>query len=433
MKIKNISVENYKAVDYQEIALNGCSAIITAGNDKGKTSLLRGLIDRLRGEKPEVIVKEGKLKGFNIMELTDGSRIEWKFTDKTENFAFITPEGIKMTTGVLSAIGEKYFGNRFNIDQFLNSQPKQQLVQVQKLVGLDFTNIDARYKTAFDSRTVANRIFKETANKKLEEPIEISKPDVEAITTEKSNAKLANEGLKDQWVIDNQAHQKAINEFNDEQDNIEQINEYALENWSMLNDIKPTILGEAIDFDKAKEIIDNVTAVQEKKILTTLAEPKYKDIDEIDERLTTANASLLKFQNYERDLKDYNDWVDAGKKAREEQDKKDKAVKKIEGERKKMIQDAKIPDEFEITEDGILYKGLPLTDNQVSSSAKVIAGLKLGSLVLGKIRTLHFDASFLDNTSLVKIQEWAVENDLQLLIERPDLEAGDIRYEIIEK
>jgi hypothetical protein len=45
---------------------------------------------------------------------------------------------------------------------------------------------------------------------------------------------------------------------------------------------------------------------------------------------------------------------------------------------------------------------------------------------------MHFDASFLDNNSLREVQEWAESKDLQLLIERPDMEGGDITYEIIQ-
>ena len=76
-------------------------------------------------------------------------------------------------------------------------------------------------------------------------------------------------------------------------------------------------------------------------------------------------------------------------------------------------------------------KKTPLTDNQISSSSKYIAALKLGAMVLGEIRAMHFDASFLDKNSLSEIQDWANENDLQLLIERPDFDGGEIKYEII--
>jgi hypothetical protein len=130
-------------------------------------------------------------------------------------------------------------------------------------------------------------------------------------------------------------------------------------------------------------------------------------------------------------LKDYNDWVEEGKKANEKATKKDEEVKAIQDEKTKMISEAKLPKEFSFSGDSILYNGLPFSNNQLSSSAKYIAALKLGVLSLGKVRSIHFDASFLDNISLNEILIWANENDLQLLIERPDLDGGDIKYEII--
>ena len=74
MKIQKIEVKNFKAIADNEINLEGCSAIITAGNNKGKTSMLSGLIDRFRSLKPDVIVKEGEEKGYNIFSRPARSR-----------------------------------------------------------------------------------------------------------------------------------------------------------------------------------------------------------------------------------------------------------------------------------------------------------------------------------------------------------------------
>lgn len=184
MKIKKIEVQNFKAVSDKELNLNGCSAIITAANDSGKTSILRGLVDRFKSEKPEIIVKEGEEKGFNNIELTDGSRIEWNFTDKSERFAYVTKDGVKQTTGVISAIGEKYFGRKFDIDSFLNSSPKQQEKELQSIVGIDFSDIDERYKQAYDERTEANRELKRIASQKVEAPEAVKEPDIDSIKKE---------------------------------------------------------------------------------------------------------------------------------------------------------------------------------------------------------------------------------------------------------
>ena len=399
MKIKKITVENFKAVSSKELNLNGCSAIITAANDSGKTSVLRGLIDRFKSEKPDVIVKEGEEKGFNIVDLTDGSRIEWKFTEKSESFAYVTPEGIKQTTGVISAIGEKYFGQRFDIDSFLNSSPKQQEKELQKIVGLDFSDVDERYKQAYDERTEANRELKRIASQKVEQPEPVEKPDVDSIKKELSEVREKNQRCADAQIKKDRLQIK-------------------------LDDIIRSISGSefepCFDSKKANEMVNSIHV------------PDRIPETEIEERLENAQEQLRKFDAFEREKESYDRWVEDGKKARQNAEKADGKVKSIEQEKADLIASAKMPDGFDFTESGLTYKGFPLNENQISTSGKYIAALKLGAMVLGQVRTLHFDASSLDNNNLEKVQKWAKENDLQLLIERPDFDGGDIRYEIIE-
>ena len=130
-------------------------------------------------------------------------------------------------------------------------------------------------------------------------------------------------------------------------------------------------------------------------------------------------------------MENYNQWDEKKKKAKEYAQQCDEKVKSIEKEKQDALASAEIPQEFSIDEYGLYYKGLPLTDNQISTSGKYVAALKLGSMVLGEVRAMHFDASTMDKNTLSSIQDWAKENDLQLLIERPDFEGGEIKYEIV--
>lgn len=426
MKIERIEVKNFKAIKAEVVKFNGCSAIITAGNDKGKTSLLRGLIDRFRGEKPDLIVSDGEAKGFNMIELTDGSRIEWKFTEKTESFAYITKDGIKKTTGVLSAIGERYFGIKFDIDKFLNSGKKEQTKELQRIVGIDFTDINERYKVAFGNRTDANKELKRLTDNPVTKPTKIEKPNIENLKQKLSEAKKSNKELMSEWEKKNKEHVRGILDFNKKQ-------EVSRSEYNISTNCMVTLsdLGFADSNQVLKDFIETLKPKKSKE-LSDLQKPKLKGITGLEEQIEKANESLRIYDAFERDLESYNNWVKEGTTARETQKKTNEIVESIEKEKKDLISNAKIPKDFEINEDGILYKGLPLTDNQISSSGKYIAALKLGAMVLGEIKTMHFDASFLDNNSLSEIQNWADENNLQLLIERPDVNGGDIKYEIIK-
>lgn len=431
MKIQKIEVRNYKSISEQEMDLNGCSAIITAGNDKGKTSLSRGIIDRFQGEKPDLIVKVGESKGINIMKLTDGSIIEWSFTEKTESFKFITKDGFIVKTGVLKAIGEKYFGQKFDIDQFLNSQPKQQIKELQKLVGIDFTEIENKYHTAYDIRKYANRIFQEISSKEIKEPEKIERPAIDEIKKELNDIKIKNSELKEQWIIDNEKHIKDIQEFNSQQikrrENIQGLEECLIKINEILLDPFITMF----DFEQAKKYISELPKPEEQKEIKNLSEPNYLSESDLQKKLDDAYEKMREFDNYQNKLNDYYKFIEDYKEAKKNALDADEKVKEIEKKKQELIKSANLPEEFKINDDGILYNGYPLNNNQISTSSKYIAALKLGSLVLGEIKTLHFEASSLDKNSLKEVQEWAEKNDLQLLIERPDFDGGEITYEIL--
>lgn len=435
MKIKSISVSNFKAISEQEIDLNGASAIITAGNNKGKSSLLRGLIDRFRGDRPDIIVKEGEEKGFNTIELTDGSKIAWSFTKKTENFSFTTPNEIKMTTGVLSAIGEKYFGTKFDIEKFLQSGSTEQVKQVQKLLGIDLTELESKYKTIYDERTEVNREIKRllALNKQKPEPVEVV--DIEALKEKKNVLKLKNDALKKEWETENTKHLQEITDFNNEQKEKESFkSDFITFKVDMETDYKESeVFSKYINFDAIQKDFDNLAEPLPKKEITSLPEPEYHDLTEIEREIEDAYENKSKADAYQTKLDEYNTWVKEGKKAREKADELSKQLEEINAEKLERIKAANLPSEFEMTDDGLLYNGLPLTNNQISSSGKYICALKLGALSLGKIRTQHFDCSTLDKNSLMEVQKWAEENDMQLLIERPSWEGGEITYEIIEE
>lgn len=120
-------------------------------------------------------------------------------------------------------------------------------------------------------------------------------------------------------------------------------------------------------------------------------------------------------------------------KLRQEAHAKDIAVKDILAEKDKLIREARMPEGFGFTEEGIQYNGFDLDRASQSSSALYIAALKLASLNVGNVRFLYFDASMLDNKSLEEVRAWAEENDLQLGIELVTRDGNEeIRYELME-
>jgi len=421
---------------------NGCTALITGKNNSGKSSFLRGLIDRIRFIRPQIMVKQGEKEGKGELILDSGERFIWEFDDiKKDKLTYITDHGRQSVT---KELGEQFFKPSFDIDKFLQSSPKNQVKQLQQIVGIDFEDIDKRFMVAYNFRTERNREA-ELYHVKLEKMIKcdkVEKVDLTELIAKKEveknrlNAlylknKKANEKLRTEW-----SKVKSEIDFQVSQHNGLQTERRLM--YNACNDSFATLKkygyggNEVTVFVKALADI-----IEDDKFAFNLypKEPTYIDempdrsnLDKIDSEILSANDINAKAQKY----REYIDHKNATEAAKDSAEAADLAVKVIEEERKKMIESANFPDGISITSDGILVDGFALDRNQLSTSKLYTAALRIAAMSLGEVKTLYFDASFLDKNSLAEIEKWANENDLQLLIERPDFQGGEISYEIIE-
>jgi len=453
-KISKIVVKNLKKIENCEVEMNGGSIIVTAANESGKSSLIKSLIDRLTSEK-SVVLREGQAKGSYIAELTDGAKIEWSFTEKSETFTYITKEGLKVTTGVISMLLEKYFGNkkRFEIDKFLSETPKKQAAMLCSVLNINLDEIENRYKLAYQNRADAKKEFDIIAKNKKELPLVVEKSDIDSLkikkteildvlNTEIQKIKTDNLALRKVWELANDNLRIEIENHNNKNSEIAnnlRTNEMIKNN---LLEFCATIYGTCIDIDKTKEIYNKLPKPEPKKSFEKLTEPDYffepkqsenLALIDIDNQIEIANQKLVDYNNYLRDLKEYNEWIEAGKKARANVDNCEKLVKDIANEKLELIKNANLPEGFEFTEDGLLYNSFALNKNVQSTSAIYIAALKISTLNISELKTDYFEASALDKKNLQKVIDYANEKGLQLFIERPDYEGSEeLRIEILE-
>ncbi len=441
-KIQEISITNFKAIEAFQADFNGCTAIITGANNKGKTSLLRGIPDRIRFIRPDVIVKKGETEGKGQMTLDTGEKFIWEYNvEGKDKLTFVTQAGIKQSVTV--DLGKRFFPPMFDIDKFLQSAPKKQSEQLQAIIGLDFTDIDERYKLAYDARTERNR-DSERYHVKLSAMLKVDKVDPVDLTELKAkrdaeknrlNAlylenKKSNDEKRKAWDAECREIDKDCEKFNNAQFQLK-LKIDALESALKILENNGYTGKEVSDY------IKSIPAPQPKKNSELLypKEPEYipevpdsKTLDAIDAEILKASETNTKAQEYQNYI-DYKNFTETAKEKAEEADA---AVKAIEAERLKMIQSANMPAGINITPDGITVDGFPLDKNQISLSKLYCSALRIASLGLGEVKTLYFDASCLDRNTLNEIQVWAADNDLQLLIERPDFEAGEIKYQLIE-
>lgn len=427
--IRRISVKNIKAIDELDLDFQGCTAIITGGNDKGKSTALAFLTDRLLGEKPDLILRKGEEKGSYTMELSDGSKFEYTATEKTERIRFTTSDDIKVD--VTKEISRKYFAPSFDIDKFLGSGPQERVKILKEFVGVDTTEIDARYQAKYSARAAQNKIVEVLSSKIDHTVAELPVPEksldelrgsletIQKNATERANAENGLVTFKREKV----SHEEKIENAPVE---IKVIQKEAEEEIAQLNERIRLVSLEADK--KAKEIEDSVEKA--KKQLEVVenrikaGEQWLEDNPPVD--ISSVNQDISVWEKKEAHKKSLAELQAEQKKAED----LDAEVKKIVAEKQELIKSAKLPDGIEIDGSEIKVDGLPLSDAQVSSSKKYIAALKIAAMGLKKVRALHFDAAPLDKNNIKEIISWAHENDLQLLIERPDFDGGEITYEI---
>lgn len=458
-KIVKIRLENFKAIELKEMDFRGCSAIITGGNNKGKTSFLRGIPDRVRFLRPQIKVRQGATEGYGEMTLDSGERLIWEFDDAGhDKLTFISQEGTK--ANVTKELGMKLFPPLFDIDKFLQSTPKEQTKQFQKLVGLDFTDVDKRKDEAYKYRYKCNE-ESERYRVKLSQLMKcdpVDAVDVELLNIKRREAKaaqdkertrlnevyLANKKKNDDlilaWEADKAKVDKEVNEHNkfvSEQStklescrralNVLQDNGYTgneASQWlgEFNRSIRPTKYPS--DFHPARpETPDPM--------------PSREELDKIEKTIEAIDADILAATQVNVRAKEYQDYIAYIKEveaAKEAAAQAEQAYQVILDEIKGMIATAKFPEGISISSETneITVDGFPLDRSQLSTSKLYTAALRIASMNLGEVKTLYFDASFLDNNSLRDIYHWAQSNDLQLLIERPDLSGGDIEYQLIE-
>lgn len=446
MRIQKIKIQNLKDISEYEADFNGCTAIITAKNNGGKTTFLQAVPNRVRFIRPDVVVKSGSTQGSGEMTLTDGSKFVWEFDSKgKDKLTFISKENIKQN--VTKELGSKYFPSLFDIDKFLQSSPKEQAKQLQKIVGVDFTDVDARYLAAYNERTTRNAEseryhVKLGAMLKVDEakPVDVTKLNEDRLK-EKGRLnqlyltnKKANEDALKVWedacrVIDenvkkfNKEEAQKLVDYNSCTDAVSIIKKHGCD----LQEVDLWLNEKANQLNKQKSALD-LYATKPPQPDPMPVGKELELLDSIEKQITDAANTNEKARQY----KEYVDYKASTEQAAILAQDADDKVKAIELERNNLIASAKFPKGISITNDGITIDGFPLNKDQISTSKIYCAALRIASMNLGEVKTLYFDASFLDRNSLAEIELWANENDLQLLIERPDFEGGEIKYELIE-
>lgn len=453
MKIDKISLVNFKAIENFELDPNGFSVILMGGNKKGKTTALRSFFDRINGSKNKNILRTGADNGVQVIEFTDGTVIKWEINSEGgEKLTLTTKEGIIVKNGVLSQIKAKYFGEGlFNINKFLALSAADKTEKLLKLIGVDFSLLDKEYDDLYKQRTKANANFDLLSKNPISEPVVVEEnKSLDVITKEITSEEVVltelnsrilkeNESLINSWAEKEKEQRKEVDEFNRKQNDIKETLKEITDEYNLLKSAI-SYFSEFFDYNSAslyfettqkpehlKEYIETPRPQLKQSVTTT---PKLEGLKVLYSKETD---KMWKYQAYLQDLNDYEDYILKLEEAKKLKDSLNEKMNLINEKKKEALKLSHLPEGFSIGENNeTLYNGYPLTEECQSLSSLYIAALKLAALNLGELKTIHFESSSLDKFSLAEVYKFAESIDLQLLIEKPDFEGGELKYEICE-
>jgi hypothetical protein len=424
MKIENIKITNFKGIEEFEGDLNGANVYLIGGNGTGKTSFIDAVWCGLTGKNlPAEPVTKGNKRGEIRIDLGDFVAVT-KFTKgKAANFT-LENKVFTEETGKFIASPRAYLNSLvgildFDINTFFKLSDAEQVKYFCKVSGVDFSDLDVEIEELFESRKFDKKKLaevkarqthyrKEDAAKDVIDVIEASKA-IAAAKVKIENYKKVEAGLV--------TRRNRIAEIDEKiKDLLKERDGYTIEGENggfirgLVHDIQ---LGE------------NWLKAPESQILT--AEELLK--------LETDFENSEKINNEIKEAKEGKAADDDAKKLEKAIDEADEEINKKKAEKAKRIS-KNISIEglaYDLETERFLYEGLPFESNQINTASQLIAGVKIGSMMLKDLKILKIDASLIDKREFDKVLFWAEENEIELFIELVDREADALQIVIDEK
>jgi predicted ATP-dependent endonuclease of OLD family len=416
-RLKHVSINNFKRISKAELEIGPSLTIIGGRNAQGKTSAIDAIMTLLFGAKyaPTVPVKVGETSAHIVgtIETPSGELTVKRIfrTDGSDPFIEVSnAEGMKSTAP------QRKLNEIFNLGavdplRFADLPPKEQVAELQKILGIDLTEINSRQANAAEERKSAKRTAQDLEGMYRQLPelggdIPDQEISVSSLAEQLSRANQTN-GQREQMAT----------EINVAKDRIEDMLVRISNEETQLAETQ-----RRIDEMKAKriEVSNNLEARIAQHDAFELI-----DIAPIQSAIDTAEETNRKVRAKAEREERRNRWADAKAKA----DAADLAVKAIEDEKRKVLTEVKWPVEgLSFGEDGVQFNGLPFSQASSAERLRVSVPIAFALAPQAPFAVIR-DGSLLDDESLQLVAELTTELGGQLIIERVGEDDGALIFE----
>jgi len=442
LKVKSIEIIDYKLLEHEEIKANGRSVIVMGKNETGKTSVIQALYSGVTGKDfPDKPIREGAKSAKIIIELEGDKREYYKITRKfTPSGSTLVLEDDKEEKKSPQKHINKLVGNiSFDPFEFAKKTKVLQANYLLECMDLDATEfiqsiVDKKEDVAFAKKTAENikgsmiesEYYKNNIHK-FESGSELLKSIGEMGDEEGTNLSVLVDKLnttKDNNRIIAAAKASVKSLFEKLDDSAEVVKKSGVEKERIKKQYDLDILALNKRYDDDMEIQENKEAEETRfqkecnVSISDLKESASKEetpTNEMEAELKLAETASSEFESKKKMKADYVSFT-AGK-VRFLSLKED--LNKLRAEYLKLLRDADLPEDFVMDENGLMYKGLPYSSNQINTASIIKSGIELIKSVGIKngLYVVRFDSSFLDKDSRNEVLDLLDKNKLQAFIE----------------
>ena len=398
MRVIKLEVSNIKRVNAVEVIPGPNAVVITGKNDQGKSSVIDSLEYALSGGKsiPELPLRKGAKSGYIVADLDD-IVVERTFTNNGTSLTVRSKDGTKLNRpqDLLDGLCSKI---SFDPLAFVRMKPDQQAEMLKKLVGLDFTELNADRKRKYDERTIVNRNLEQKKAALAGIPAVNDAPEAE-VSIQEIIEKL-NVARK---------HNKDIEEANSE---VDEANKKVSEVASEISRIQGEIARlQAQLAEKQKEA--GIAKDYAQQLADEVAKMKPVDTAAIEQEMTTLDARNAKFRQAQR----RKEVAAEVKQLQDQSDKLTEDINNIDDHKNTLVSKAKFPiDGLSFDEVGVMLNGVPFS--QGSQARQIQAAIAIGIALNPTVRVILVrDASLLDESSLQMVKDMAEKHDAQVWLE----------------
>jgi len=385
MKIVALEAENVKHLKAVRIEPDGSTIVIGGDNEQGKTSVLDSIEYALGGQAniPSKPIRNGQKKARIVVDLGE-IEVTRTFTEKGTRVVVKNKDGATFASP--QAMLDQLIGNlTFDPLEFSRLDAKRRIETLKKVVGLDFSDLDAQYKKVFEERANVNR-----QGKDLRAQFDATEKHDNVPAEEVSVSRLSSELSK--AITHN-------NQINSLQSTMEQTQERLATTMAKIAELQSC----------AKVLSKEIQSLE-----TQLKTSKLQDVQKLEEQIQHAEDTNKKV----RANKNRQDLGDRLKKLRKQSEELSGKLDDIKETKQKKLADAKFPiKKLGMDSDEVVFDGIPF--DQCSTAQKLKISVAMGLAMNPKLKVLLIrEGSMLDSGNLKMIADMAQKADAQVWIER---------------